>query len=159
MNKLIIKMLVMVGLFIGISNYVLMVKTGKSMDFGGIFPKDMSVDGVLNSVKDSTPTSLSVGVKEETVYKWVDENGITHYSAEQPASIGTAEVMTVRSDTNVVQGTETSEVAPTIEKPSTDLENINLSPQRVQKLMKDAQNVENLLQEREQQQRQLIDGE
>jgi len=88
----------MVGVMVGISNYVLYIMTGKS-PFSKIPQISLSAPS-----GDDIKRTLSGG--KETVYKWTDANGKVHYSSEAPADIESAQKMEVDPNVNLIEGIE-----------------------------------------------------
>jgi hypothetical protein len=89
-----------------------------------------------------------------TVYKWQDENGEWHFSNQPPPEGVARKVITYRSDANVIQPPKAS---PKPAQPSGEPETSAspllpiTNPGKVKKLMDDAKNIENLLQDRQEQ--------
>ncbi|WP_096084613.1 DUF4124 domain-containing protein [Agaribacterium haliotis] len=97
MKGLIIKVAMMLFIVIGISNYLIYIKTGKSpfADLGsGLSFADLKVKA----------PSLPAG--KQKAYKWVDEHGVTHYSSEAPPEQMQAQVLEVDPQQNIIQGIE-----------------------------------------------------
>jgi len=154
----------MTGIFVGISNYMLYIMTGKSPFANFKLPnlsfekKDLSknINKALNSGK-------------QQAYKWTDSNGVVHYSSEPPAHLATTEdiqqakarkqleTLQIDPNTNLIQGTEPKEdKEERVEPTSQPLQNV-YSPGGAQKLMEDAKNVEKLLNDRFEQQKKAIE--
>ncbi len=148
MKKLVIKSLMMIAIFIGISQYFVYIMTGKS-------PLD---ELKAPEISLSTPDIKDVVTGgKQTVYKWVDENGVTQYTSEAPPE-QSATAMELDPNTNIVQGIkmpegeETEEETPKAEVPQGNI----YSPQSVKKLMDDAKNVQKLLNDRYEQQEKAL---
>jgi hypothetical protein len=107
MKALLLKTLVFTGVIVGISNYVIYLKTGrmpiKEWVQSGNWSFDWSADqlaakaekmgkGVMNQV---SPTST----EPTKVYKWTDADGVVHYG-ERPAGDG-AQEMSIDTEQNV----------------------------------------------------------
>ena len=157
MTQLIIKIVLMLGIVLGISNYLLYLKTGKmpfNMEtlFGnngqGIELSAPSIPELINN--SSNP------VKEE-VYKWVDEKGVTHFSKQKPDSGQDAESIELGSNINIVDAVKVKPKAETVAT-KVNTENFNYHPKNVKKLIDDAQNVEKLIKDRYDQQQKIIDS-
>ncbi|WP_221628264.1 DUF4124 domain-containing protein [Teredinibacter franksiae] len=147
MGKLVIKVVVMMGLMLGISNYMFYIMTGKSPFFDG------STSLSAPSLSDFTP-SLPVG--KDTAYKWTDEKGVVHYSSEPPPDV-TQQVKKLEVDpnTNLVQGLEAKPVVPEAnEQPVANT--APMVPGGAQQLLKDAKNVQKLLDDRYEQQKKAM---
>jgi len=139
MGKVIFKAVLMLGIVLGISNYVMYLMTGKT-PFSQV--PDVSI---------STPNLSEMMPKgSERAYKWTDANGVVHYSSEPPPEVE-AQVMDVDPNTNMIQGLRAeapkeTEAAPA---PTPTLPQGNVyNPKNVQKLIEDAKNVQNVLNER-----------
>ena len=110
----------------------------------------------------TTPDLDVLTSKPETAYKWVDENGITHYANESPEN-QSAELIKVDPNTNLIRGIDLPE------SDNKNNENSNTAvapapgplypPENVQKLIQDAKNIENVLHERQQQQDKIINNQ
>jgi hypothetical protein len=92
------------------------------------------------------------------VYKWQDESGEWHFSNQPPPSGVASSVETYRSDVNITQAPpppveEKQEPAETdTEVPQTAVPLLPITdPERVQKLIEDAQNVQKLVDQRQEQ--------
>ncbi|WNO10357.1 DUF4124 domain-containing protein [Teredinibacter sp. KSP-S5-2] len=149
MKKLIFKVVVMVAVMVGISNYMLYLITGKSPFSASNF-KVPDVSSVSSEIKKANPMG-----NKETAYKWTDENGVVHYSSEPPPE-QIAEKMEVNPDTNLVQGLrkEEEEVpgpqsapAPGLNLPDGSIYN----PENIKKLVDDAKEIQNMMNERNKQ--------
>lgn len=154
MKKLIIKSVIMVVLMIGFSNYMLYIMTGKSpfAETGLSMPKFS-----VNAPKINNMNPLADG---NTVYKWVDENGVTQYSSEPPPANIAKQTLELDPNTNIVQGLrpEDEEEETPHAGPSEPIlpQGPIYSPENVKKLIDDAKNVQNLLNERYQKQEEML---
>lgn len=150
MGKLLAKIAMMLFIMLGISNYGYYLMTGNS-PFSGFKLPDFSTP----DLSDITP--LSTG--KDTAYKWTDEHGVTHYSNEAPPVELAAEVIEVDPNVNVIQSVEVPKKE--VEKePSviTPIEGPLYKPENIKKLIDDAKNVEKVLQERHEQQEEIINS-
>ncbi len=158
LKGLIFKMIAMVIVMVGISNYMLYIMTGRS-PFDGFKLPSVS-DAIPNSIDDIKP---SLGGKQ-TVYKWVDENGVTQYSSEPPPNQATTS-LELDPETNIIQSVE----VPSDEGDDSTLSNKNnetpqlalpegpvYSPDNIKKLIDDAKNVQKTLDERYQKQEEML---
>ena len=118
MKTLLLKTLLLTGVIVGISNYVIYLKTGrmpiKEWVQNGNWSFNLSADqlaekaekmgkGVMDQV---SPTS-----NEPTkVYKWTDADGVVHYG-ERPAGEG-AQEMAIDTDQNVFTAQDQSSNPP-----------------------------------------------
>jgi hypothetical protein len=141
MGKLVFKVVALLVITIGISHYGMYLMTGQSP---------------LSGMSFSTPelpklSAPSLPKATDTAYKWTDENGVTHYSSEAPEHVQ-AKTIAVDPNTNIVQATklrEKTETKPnTAPQPSVTPPGPLYDPQTVKKLMDDAKNVQNTLNER-----------
>ncbi len=142
MGKLIVKMLVLLAIVVGMSNYALYLMTGQS-PFAGDGP-DLSIG--LPSASSVLPAG------KEQAYKWRDKDGVVHYSSEPPPDSESAELLQVDPNTNLVQGlrpsesqeAETAETTPQAALPQGTVYN----PENIRKLIDDAKKVQETLNER-----------
>ena len=152
MAKMIFKMVVMLAVVVGVSNYALYIMTGKTpFSANDLKMPDISapnVDSLVNGGKT-------------TAYKWTDENGVVHYSSEPPPEQQQVEVLEVDPNVNLVQGVQKKEEVPGPgSQPALDLPGGNVySPKNVQKLIQDAKDVQQKLNERYQEQEKIVGGE
>lgn len=152
MAKMIFKMVVMLVVVVGVSNYALYIMTGKTpFSANDLKMPDISapsVDSLVNGGKT-------------TAYKWTDENGVVHYSSEPPPEKQQVEVLEVDPNVNLVQGIQKKEEVPGPgSQPSLDLPSGNVySPENVQKLIQDAKDVQQKLNERYKEQEKIVGGE
>ena len=107
-----------------------------------------------------------VSSKNVDIYKWQDEKGVWHFSDTQNTQKN-AQVVTVNSDTNVIQAVKP--IPTTVEESSgssgesaaekEDGESpLPYSPADVRDLIDDAKNIQNKLDERAQQQQELLNN-
>ena len=108
--------------------------------------------------------------KQDRVYRWIDAEGVIHFTdTPPPAGVGYT-VKGYDPDANLIQSVPAAKpVEPlrrkaveTITKkasPTTDAIGNPYSAGKVQKLMQDAKNVQKLLQDRARRQQALIDGQ
>ncbi len=152
-TKLIIKIVIMLVIVTGMSNYVMYIMTGKtpfsSIDFS--LP-NFSFSSLKSEVGEITgdigATVPGVPSDNQTVYKWVDANGVTQYTSEPPPAGQEFTSLNLDPNTNIVQGLKpkTPEAAP--EKPAADMPQAPMMPSNAKQLIEDAKNVQNLLNER-----------
>ena len=134
---------------------VLKGKDGKPlMSFSDLKMPDLAMPKVPDAVKDA---SLPKSGGKDVIYKWKDAKGVLHFSSKPPAAGIEYTSKGYDPNTNLIQSVEIEEEkpastmtteAPKIEKPS-DLANV-YSPDKIEKLMKDANNVQKLLNQRNQ---------
>ncbi|TVZ39792.1 uncharacterized protein DUF4124 [Alteromonadaceae bacterium 2753L.S.0a.02] len=151
-SKLVIKLIVMVIVMLGISNYVLYIMTGKTPFSSDSLPSISAPK--LSDLKPKLPAG------KDKVYKWTDDKGVVHYSSEAPQQTTEAtETLEVDPNTNVIQGIEvpTEEKTETVQAPPPQPSLHNpYSQEGVQKLMDDARNVQKLLDDRYEQQKKIM---
>jgi len=177
MKKLFIKLMIVVVVLLTVPYYFL----GGSMTVPG-FVQDL-FSGSSSNNKPITATSVRTN-RDVTVYKWVDENGRTHFS-EKPPIGEVAETMELKTDTNVMQAVKIPEpeLEPELddfgsriislgkspdEKPDTKDEDSDeasgsglenpYSPEGVQKLIENAKNVSKIMDQRTKQQQSIMGG-
>ncbi|MCW8956203.1 MAG: DUF4124 domain-containing protein [Gammaproteobacteria bacterium] len=101
MKKLFIKLIIVTIVLLTVPYYFL----------GGSLPLPGFLQGIFSGSsagkKPLSATSVTTD-RDVTVYKWVDENGQTHFSEKPPVG-ETAQTMELKTDTNVVQGTKIPE--------------------------------------------------
>lgn len=164
MKWMLVKLLMMAGLMVGLLNYALYLKTGQSplANIDWSMPKFKVPDVSMPDVK---LPEFGGGDEGEiaTVYKWVDENGVINYSQTKPEGVADLDTMEVDPNTNLVQGEPIPEPEPEAkpkeEKSATAaLPDMNLlpTPDRVQKVMQDAQNIQSQMNDRTRQLEQAI---
>lgn len=161
-KKLVVKVTIMMVIMVGVGNYAVYLMTGKSP-----FSTDDIKVPKLGVPKLEVPVLSNLSVpslpaQKETAYKWTDENGVVHYSTEPPENQQAAvKKLEVDPNQNVIQSVEiaeaknqqtTAETAqnPTIQSP--------YSAGAAKKLIEDAKNVQNLLNERYEKQKRIIDS-
>ena len=98
----------------------------------------------------STHEPISGKDQSAPVYKWRDSDGQTHYTTEPPPQDIQSETLYLNSDINVVPAVESPQPGNRVEKPSMQKYSVGsvYSPDKVQRLMDDARNVQNILNER-----------
>ncbi len=178
MKMLIFKAILVVLIALGASNYLVYLQTGKApFDFNDLQLPDMPTDLIpselpkvslqlpdisLDSLKQDKPAA---NAGTDTIYKWVDENGVTQLSSEPPPAQQNAQILVVDPNANVIQsagqvsGPETDDKQATATAPSPLLQGQVYSPSQVNKLMDDAKNVQQLLNDRYENQRRVIEGQ
>jgi len=175
MKKLFIKLMIVVVVMLTVPYYFL----GGSLPVPGFLQGLFSGSGSDN--KPMTATSVRTD-RDVTVYKWVDENGRTHFS-EKPPIGKVAEAMELKTDTNVMQAVKIPEAEPEPddfgsriislgkspdEKSDSDDDDENemaggelenpYSPEGVQKLIENAKNVSKMMDQRTKQQQSILGG-
>ncbi len=156
MTKLIIKTLIMLTIVIGISNYVLYIKTGKMpFNLDTLFSSNSSGGSTTVPALPQLLNNSSKPVKEE-VYKWVDDKGVTHFSKQKPPETKNAESIEVGNNINLMKGVPVAKREASKTQINTD--DFSYNPKNVKKLIDDAQNVEKLLNDRYKEQEKTLNG-
>lgn len=152
MAKIVLKMVVMLVVVMGVSNYALYIMTGKT-------PFSAS-DLKMPDISAHSVNPLVNGGKT-TAYKWTDENGVVHYSSEPPPEHQQVEVLEVDPNINLMQGVQKKEEVPgPTSQPALELPSGNIyNPKNVQKLIQDAKDVQQKLNERYKEQEKIMGGE
>lgn len=170
MGKLLFKMAAMLFVVTGISSYMLYLTTGQhplshwkqqlsGFDLQNVKNSVSNLGEKLPSLPVDGNNSLS---SEQTVYKWVDENGVTQYSEEPPQEGVEKTELKLDINTNIVQGTpvqQNDETDEASEEVATANAPANLVPANTRQLIQDAQQVQELLKQRDQQMRETIDSQ
>ena len=99
-----------------------------------------------------TATEMA-GDSSPTIYKWKDANGVWQFTNELPVGVADAETVSISSNTSVLafkpQAEPDKDDGPAEAKQDASLElDLLPTPGRVKKLIEDAQNVQNILDER-----------
>lgn len=152
MKKLFFKVVVLVAVMLAVPYYLL---------GGGSLPDFMK--GISQeTAKKPMNISNAVTDKDVTVYKWVDDQGRTHFSSTPPTGQET-ETMQLRADANVVQAVKTADKEEeeasagsvlSLGEAASEGEGLPnpYSPEGVKQLIEDAKNVQEMLNKRYQQQ-------
>lgn len=170
MKWLLVKLVMMAVVMAGLLNYALYLKTGKSplANIDWSMPKLKVPDVAIPDVSLPNMSLPDFGGNNEgeiaTVYKWVDADGVINYSQTKPEGVNQFDTMEVDPNTNLVQGEPIPEpepepkIKPKEEKPAVALPDMNLlpTPDRVQQLMQDAQNIQTQMNDRTRQLEQAI---
>ena len=153
MAKLIIKMVLMVGVFLGISNYMLYVMTGKS-PFSGLKLPSFS----RPNLDVGTTFNKTINNGKQQAFKWTDDKGVVHYSSEAPINTSSVETIEVDPNTNLIQGLNSrTEQEEAKAEPEVMKKNV-YSPGGAKKFLDEAKNVEKILKERETKRKQTLDN-
>ena len=120
---------------------------------------ELSLPEIPGAVKNSVPNSGSVDI----IYKWKDDKGELHFSSSPPPEGTEFTSKGYDPNTNLIQSVETQ--VEVLEQPDADgtsqikkASDIGnpYSPAKVDKLIKDAQNIEKLLNDRLKKQEALL---
>ena len=155
-TKLVFKCLFSILLFFGIANVLSYMSTGKP-----IFSKDdlFFWRNWQNPTATITPRINPSTTTE--VYKWKDENGVTHYSSEEPPAHLLSQKLAVNPNTNLIQGDRSEpepEQAQQESKQEPTIQGPLYHPDTIKELTDKAKDVERLLQERAEQQEKILEG-
>ena len=151
-KKLLIKVGIIVGIMLAVPYYF----------YGGGkmpgFLQDFGWGG--GTEKPAVPENFSNAVtdKEVTVYKWVDKDGIQHFGSTAPAGV-VAEEKHLRPNDNVIQAMKIPEKEETEKKPAVNADAIlknPYKPENVKQLINDAKNVQKLLDQRFENQKEVM---
>ena len=130
------------------------------MSLSDIKVPSFSLPDMPDIVTNTEP--LSVSGKEDIIYKWMDKQGVLHFSSSPPPEGIEFTSKGYDPDTNLIQSVKvitepTERLRPQqkqVQAPS-DIGN-PYSPAKVEKLINDAQNIEKLLNDRLKRQEALI---
>jgi len=129
-------------------------KDGKPlMSFSDLKMPNLAMPEVPDALKDAQRQKAG---GKDVIYKWKDAKGVLHFTSKPPPAGIEYTSKGYDPNTNLIQSVKIEEEkpiepfadAPKIEKPS-DLVNV-YSPDKIEKLMKDAKNVQKLLNQRNQ---------
>lgn len=127
-GKYLIKTLVSMAIMIGISSYLLYLRTGQTpwsllgihsvSDLQRAATPELNLqqladqalrkagnltDSAKSKVADITDAEILKPAAPQQVYRWVDAQGVTHFSEQPPEGV-TSVPVTLRPDRNVIQG-------------------------------------------------------
>lgn len=165
MFKFLLKIIFIIVLSFGFSNYANYLVTGKVPEINITAPKldDINFSEIKESIfhkLDSETKKVEPEIKETYLYKWRDEKGVIHYTSEKPSEkIQNLESIKLSNQTNVVPAV--SETTPASEKrdsklPSTNLPENIYSPDGIKHLFEQAKDIHNLMNEQFSQQEDVI---
>ncbi|MFW2374892.1 MAG: DUF4124 domain-containing protein [Gammaproteobacteria bacterium] len=179
MKKLFIKLMIVVVVMLTVPYYFL----GGSLKMPGFLQGVFSGSGSGSNNEPMTATSVRTD-RDVTVYKWVDKNGSIHFSEKPPVG-EVAEVLELKTDTNVMQAVKVPEPEQEEEQDVFGGKIISLgkspnaisdakdeemgetsegglenpySPDGVQKLIENAKNVSKMMDQRQKQQQAVFGG-
>lgn len=111
----------------------------------------------LEKLKTKAPKGFSNAVTDEkiSVYKWRDENGVMQFSNTPPAGGAVAEQVVLKPNNNIVQAVKIPQKEAVAEEVNSSAPN-PYSIQGMKKVMDDAKGVEQLLQNRHEQQQKML---
>ncbi len=164
MKTLIFKSILILGIVLGIVNYMLYLHTGKMMigelaniDISSVLPSKSELSIMANDIPaDIVSTFEGVVDDQQAVYKWTDANGKIHYSSEPPDNTLITETVVIDPNQNIVKRIETQPKEeraagePSVSVEPTALDIQTYKPETIETLIKDAKEVQTLMNERTQ---------
>ena len=155
MIKIIIKALVVIVVVFGSINYLSYIKTGKSLiDLNQLVIPKMSLES--SDIKKLVPTQK---LKEKDgLYKWVNDKGVTQYTQQPPPKPIAFELISVNPNANILPEVKASVTEQTTHLDSNQDINLSYIPENIEKLIKDAKDVQKQLDERAAQQKKQLDN-
>lgn len=159
-KKLMLKVAIKFGIIVGIMLVVpyYFYNGGQLPDLMGVL--DFSREEAKPPVLPENISSVTTD-REVTVYQWLDANGIRQFGSTPPAGVE-AEVMQLKPDRNVIQAVKiprdeeaSAEKQNQVEEPV--LKN-PYNPETVKKMIEDAKNVQKLLDQRFEDQNQVMES-
>ena len=161
MTKIILKILLISFILIGAGLYANYLITGNS-------PKlvlqesqipDLNISKIAESATDLFSSNGEGTSETKYLYKWRDAKGIIHYTSEKPAADIKVETIKLSSDTNIVPAASEAETKQNVshdqlpEIDNSDDSSVNLySPQGIEQLFDQTNDVKNLMNEHYEQQ-------
>lgn len=152
----------------GSMSYMNYLTSGKmNLPFNKFFQDGpTSVIDVLQQKAESVSEDVSASVKTtepQKIYKWQDEYGQWHYGNQPPENITNAESLTINQNQNIMDAVKEPESAAVqTETVTTEPKKVTTpnpySPEQVKKAIEDAQNVQNLINERFESQKKMLEG-
>lgn len=157
-NSMKLKILSML-VILGIMSVTPMIYTGKFDPMSFIDSGFSSGSSEFSKLKAKAPKNLTNVVTDEKVqvYKWRDEHGVMQFSNTPPPTVGNAEQVTLDPNSNLVEAVKVPEkedpvVSAEVEKPSP------YSVKGMKKVMDDARGIEDLLQQRHEEQQKKLNN-
>lgn len=162
MIKFVLKTLLISAILIGIGLYVNYLLTGNTPSL--VIQKPSMPNLNLSKISESATDLFDLSGEElsdtKYLYKWRDTKGIIHYTSEKPAADIKVETIKLSNATNIVPAVSTANTnqnVPQKQLPETvnsDESNANIySPQGIEQLFDQANDVKNLMNEHYDQQR------
>ena len=177
MLKILFKVVPVIVIFLSLGIYAEYLRTGQLPDLNIQIPQkpEINVSNITQKMTDSIAEKLDhvKDVKlhdknQNQMYKWRGENGVIHYTSEKPAdnidyesirfSGETNVVPAIKQDSSVAASTETSAPEKTAH-PSTDIPDNLYSPEGIQQLFDQAENIQNLVNDKFRQQESSINSQ
>ncbi|HEX5055705.1 MAG TPA: DUF4124 domain-containing protein [Gammaproteobacteria bacterium] len=173
MRRLVLKAVMMTVVIFGAVNYMAYLQTGRSL-LPLWFDKTLarlsgfkeSATKVLDSVKEEAPHEAVVS---QVIYKWTDAEGVLQYTNTPPPEGVSAEVVKVDPNANLIQavpvpGQEESAPVPVAdapankEVPEAPQAPFPYSPEQIKKTMDDAKKAQQMMNEKMEKQKQILDS-
>ncbi|MBL1140874.1 MAG: DUF4124 domain-containing protein [Proteobacteria bacterium] len=172
MFKLSLKIIIIIILLFGFSNYANYLITGNSPEISINKPvlPDINFSEIRESLSnklESDKKAIEPEIKETYLYKWRDEKGVIHYTSEKPSEkTQSLESIKLSTQTNVVPAISEKDKTDRTTKqpespqqssfPSTDLPANIYSPEGIKHLFDQAKDIQNLMNEQFSQQENAI---
>jgi hypothetical protein len=142
---------------------VLKGKDGRPlMSFSNLKAPDLALPKIPDS--DDLSSLSKAGKRTDVIYQWRDANGDLHFTSERPPEGVEYTAKGYDPDTNLIQSVEVKHEEPeavAVQQPAistpSDIGN-PYSPEKIEKLFKDAQNVQKLMNDRYQQQESILNN-
>ncbi len=168
MLKFIFKIIIVILLMFGLSNYANYLMTGKTPDisFEKLSLPKIDMSKLTGSVSEKFDSIKKEKSTEDTyLYKWRDAKGVIHYTSEKPSNnIANIESIKINNDTNVVPSVSSNE-EESVQQQSvaselpTEIPPNLYSPEGVKQLIDKAKNVQYQMNEQLQEQENIINNE
>ncbi len=171
MLKFLFKIILIIILLFGFSNYANYLVTGEKpeLDINEPILPDIDISKITDSISDKFESvkkevQAQSEVKESYLYKWRDEKGVIHYTSEKPAeNIRSLESIKLSNDTNVVPAVPVPQTSSAINNQqqalSTEAPTNVYSPEGIKHLFDQAKSIQNLMNEQFTQQENIINNE
>jgi hypothetical protein len=162
MTKFVLKILLVSAILIGIGFYVNYLLTGNSLNLALQNPSmpNLNISKISESVANIFDLNGEESPDTKYLYKWRDAKGIIHYTSEKPAAGTTVEKIELSNETNIVPAASTT--ITNQNEPHTQLQQtvdsgehgVNIrSPQSIEQLFDQANDIKNLINEQYDQQK------
>lgn len=169
--RLMLKIMLMTALLCGGLNYAAYLSTGRSL-FSAWMEKARAMIANLGQYASDALGSLKADAPEsetsQVIYKWINEEGVLQYSSVPPPEGRSAEIVKLEPDVNLIRAVPVPESTPEPtqtatgsgdgKKPATESsEPFPYSSEQVKKTMEDARDTQRMMNERLQQQQQILE--
>ena len=145
---------------LGIISVMPLIYMGK-LDPMAIIETAPRLDIGFKKIQEKVSENISNVVSDEKVqvYKWRDQNGVMQFSSEPPSTTADVERVVLDPDINVIQAVNLPEQDSVEEKKVAITETPNpYSIKGMKKVMDDAKGLEQVLQQRDEEQQKILDG-